>query len=150
MVVPVLAVGGDRAADQGRGGWPAQGRWRRRRGPAVACPPGLLAPDLGIWFAGAMGSWLQSGLPIEQWVDIVVVLDKGVLLYSDPRDGSSAGSVRPWPGSELRVVSSASPLLVATLAAQTAFRSKFMREATLGPYLGPEPWGTVEPVKRRP
>lgn len=89
---------------------------------------------------------LQDGIPIERWVDIVVVLDKGLLLYSDPTNRTRAGSVRPSPGCELRPVFSEHPLVPATLAIQTAFNAVFHRDASLGPYLGPEPWGTFEPV----
>jgi hypothetical protein len=47
---------------------------------------------------------LQGGLPLDHWVDAVVVLDRGLLLYRHPDTGME---VRPQPGSSL--IASARP-----------------------------------------
>jgi hypothetical protein len=83
---------------------------------------------------------LQQNVPMDQWVDAVVVLDQGLLLYTDAAGGSAA---RPEPGSRLQAVRSDNGLVAATLALQTAFGAVWERPARLGPYMGPEPWGQV-------
>jgi hypothetical protein len=85
---------------------------------------------------------LQRGLPMEQWVDGVVVLDQGVLGYSDT-SGGGALAVSPLPDSSLQAITSENPLVPAMLMIQTAFTAAWMRPARLGPYLGTEPWGNI-------
>jgi hypothetical protein len=85
---------------------------------------------------------LQKDEPIENWVDAVVVLDQGMLLYTEASD-FSAHRDRPEPGSALYVVKSDNALVPTMLTIQTAFSSAWMRPARLGAYLGSEPWGNV-------
>jgi hypothetical protein len=82
----------------------------------------------------------QQGVPIDRWIDAVVVLDQGLLLYGDAAGGSA---VRPEPGSYLRAIQSENPLVATTLVLQTAFAGVWERPARLGPYMGPEPWGEI-------
>jgi hypothetical protein len=77
---------------------------------------------------------------MNQWVDAVVVLDQGLLLYTNAVGGSA---VRPEPGSRLQAVRSDNSLVAATLVLQTAFAAVWERPARLGPYMGPGPWGEV-------
>ena len=86
---------------------------------------------------------LQKGTPTESWVDFVVVLDQGVLLYSDPTNAGAPPLVRPLPSSSLHVVKSENALIPATLALQGALTGAFMPHARLGPYLGKEAWGEI-------
>jgi hypothetical protein len=81
---------------------------------------------------------LQQGLPLDQWVDIVIVLDNGLLMYANPPGGPNP---RPEPGCHLLAMTSSEPLIPATLALQTVFSGVFERQASLAPYLGPEAWG---------
>ncbi len=83
---------------------------------------------------------LQQSVPVEAWIDAVVVLDQGVLFYTDPGGGFAS---RPQPGCSLAAISSDVALVPATLAIQTAFGGVWMPPAKLGPYTGPEPWGDV-------
>jgi hypothetical protein len=84
---------------------------------------------------------LQRNTPIETWIDFVVVLNAGTLMYSHP--GTSAPAGRPFPGSRLLVVESEIPLIPATLEILAVFNSAFMPLADLGPYVGNEGWGRV-------
>jgi hypothetical protein len=86
---------------------------------------------------------LQEGTPCDTWVDAVVVLDTGMLMY---RDADGQQSPRPTPGCKLAVIESNSALLPATLTIQSAFTGAWMPHATLGAYLGPEPWGNVTAI----
>ena len=83
---------------------------------------------------------LQEDRPCDTWIDAVVVLDAGMLMY---RDANGAPTPRPAPDHKLAVIESDSALLPATLTIQSAFTGAWMPNATLGAYLGPEPWGTV-------
>jgi hypothetical protein len=89
---------------------------------------------------------LQQNTPIETWIDIVVVLDRDILFYSDPTQPNLPGNVRPAPQSNIRVVTSEQPLIPATLAMLTAFGAVFMPPARLGPYVGPSAWGEVAEI----
>ncbi len=80
----------------------------------------------------------QREVPIDKWVDSVVVLDRGVLLYSD---ASGALADRPSPGGQLCAITSQEALVPATLAIQSAFTGAWMPRAKLAPYFGPEKWG---------
>lgn len=106
-------------------------------------------PMYGMVFAFSAGRleglcaklWeLQQEVPMSQWVDAVVVLDQGLLFYSNAAGGSA---VRPEPGSCLQAIRSDNALVAATLVLQTAFGSVWERPARLGPYMGPEPWGEI-------
>ncbi len=77
---------------------------------------------------------LNHTVPMDQWVDAVVVLDKGLIVHERP--GGPLG-VRPYPGCQLRAVQSDRALLSATLVIHTAFSGVFERPANLGRYLGP-------------
>ena len=85
---------------------------------------------------------LQENTPISTWIDLVVVLDQGLLMYSK-RDvtGPDSLSCRPMPDSVLRVVKSEEAITPATMVLQTIFNQAFMPHANLGPYFGPESWG---------
>ncbi len=83
---------------------------------------------------------LQHEVPMSHWVDAVVVLDQGLLLYTNAGGGSA---VRPEPGSRLQAIQSDNALVAATLMLQTAFGAVWERPARLGPYMGPEPWGEI-------
>ncbi len=105
-------------------------------------------PMYGMVFAytstdlGALAAllWeLQEDVPIEQWVDTVVVLDRGNLMYAH----ENAHSARPEPGCMLTAIASPNPLVPATLCLQTGFGAAWMRPAKIAPYFGPEPWGDV-------
>ena len=83
---------------------------------------------------------LQQDVPVQRWVDAVVVLDQGMLLYTNPQGG---WAVRPEPGCGLMAVECETTLVPATLTVQTAFGSILERPARLGPYIGPQPWGDI-------
>jgi hypothetical protein len=83
---------------------------------------------------------LQRETPIANWIDAVVVLNQGVLLYSDPAGGFAS---RPEPGCTLHAITSDVSLVPGTLAIQTAFGAAWMPPAKLGPYIGAEPWGDI-------
>jgi hypothetical protein len=81
---------------------------------------------------------LQADTPCDTWIDAIIVLDRGMLSYLHA-DGKQ--NVRPAPGCKLAAIASDTALLPATLTIQTAFTGVWMPHATLGAYLGPEPWG---------
>jgi hypothetical protein len=81
---------------------------------------------------------LQRDEPMERWVDAVIVLDQGMLLYRNVQGGSA---IRPEPGCTLTAIRCETTLVPATLAVQTAFAAVWERPARLGPYMGPDPWG---------
>jgi hypothetical protein len=81
----------------------------------------------------------QSSLPMSEWVDATVVLDRGLLMYFDPARGYL---FHPHPGCQLHAVASEEALLPATLCLVNAMSSVFERPATLGPYIGDSPWGS--------
>jgi hypothetical protein len=83
---------------------------------------------------------LQEGTAMRHWVDLVVVLDEGLLMYADPAGGMA---VSPLPSSQLLAVQSDNALVPATLAIQTAFGAVWERPVSLGAYMGSESWGTV-------
>ena len=83
---------------------------------------------------------LQQEVPMSHWVDAVVVLDQGLLLYSNAAGGAAA---RPEPGSRLQAIRSDNALVAATLILQTAFGAVWERPARLGPYMGPDSWGEI-------
>ncbi len=83
---------------------------------------------------------LQRGVPIEQWVDVVAVLDRGLLLYAD----QNSRLIRPIPGCTLQAVSSEVTLVPLTLVIQNAFDAVKMSQARLAPYIGPAVWGNVQ------
>lgn len=84
---------------------------------------------------------IQADLPLERWVDLVIVLNAGLLMYRRSSDGAML--VRPEPGSVLCAVESSNPLLPATLALQESFSAVWMPPAKLGAYLGSEAWGQI-------
>jgi hypothetical protein len=88
---------------------------------------------------------LQAGLPMDRWVDMVIVLDAGLLLYRRRSDGIVL--FRPEPDSVLCAVGSGNALMPATLAIQDAFGGVWMPQAKLGAYLGPEAWGEILSVE---
>jgi hypothetical protein len=83
---------------------------------------------------------LQRNVPMHHWVDSVVVLDQGLLLYASAAGGWAD---RPAPGGRLQAVRSANSLIAATLMLQTAFGAVWERPAGLRTYMCPEPWGEV-------
>jgi hypothetical protein len=83
---------------------------------------------------------LQRDVPIEHWVDVVAVLDRGLLLYAN-EDGRLN---RPVPGCSLQIISSDVTLVPLTLVIQNAFAEVKMTQSRLAPYIGPESWGNVE------
>jgi len=83
---------------------------------------------------------LQRDVPIEHWVDVVAVLDRGLLLYAN-EDGRLN---RPVPGCSLQIISSDVTLVPLTLVIQNAFAEVKMTQARLAPYIDPESWGNVE------
>ena len=83
---------------------------------------------------------LQADLPMELWVDMVIVLDRGLLMYRRP-DGTML--IRPEPQSALCAIKSSNPLMPATLAIQDVFSGVWMPQTKLGAYLGSEPWGEI-------
>lgn len=94
--------------------------------------------SIGLERLAARLAELQRDVAIEHQVDLVVVLDRGLLMYSDLAGGVSN---RPMPGSELLAVASENPLLATTLAIQGAFGGVWLPPASLAPYLGPGGWG---------
>ncbi len=84
---------------------------------------------------------LQQEVPMSQWIDAVIVIDQGLLLYSDASGGGWA--VRPERGAYMQAIQSDNALVAATLVLQNAFGSVFERPARLGPYMGSEPWGEI-------
>jgi uncharacterized protein DUF6602 len=77
---------------------------------------------------------LQKDTPISTWIDLVVVLDQGLLMYSEPVIATSDALYgRPIPGSVLRVLKSEEAITPATMAMQKIFSHAFMPHAELGP-----------------
>jgi hypothetical protein len=87
----------------------------------------------------------QRRLPMEQWTDLLVVLDSGVIIYTDPT--SFHWSVRAMPCSELVAVRSEDALVPATIFAQLAFSTAWLPRVAMDKYF-PGPWGIS--VARKP
>ena len=85
---------------------------------------------------------LQKDTPVSMWIDLVVVLDQGLLMYSNPEIQSGDGfHARPAPGDVIRTVKSNEAIMLTTMNMQAVFGNVFMPHATLHQYFGIETWG---------